>query len=60
MERNYSATEVIDIVLDGFSDSESEEEGGEEVYSYCGRAILQTSKLDSLAKAVTSSERRRG
>ncbi len=58
MARNYSATEVIDFVLDDFSDSESEV-GGEEVYSYRGRPILETSELDSLAKAVTSSERER-
>ncbi len=55
MARNYSATEVIDFVLDDFSDSESEEK----VYSYRGRAILETSELDSLAKAVTSLERER-
>ncbi len=59
MARNYSATEVIDFVLDDFSNIESEEEGGEEVYSYRGRPILETSELDSLAKAVTSSERER-
>ena len=55
MARKFSVSEVIDLVCEDFSDSESKEEGGEEVYSYCGGAILQAGELESLTKAVTSS-----
>ena len=53
MARKFSVSEVIDLVCKDFSDSKREEEGGEEVYSYRGGAILQAGELESLTKAVT-------
>ena len=53
--KKFFVSEVVDLICEDFSDSESEEEGGGEVYSYRGGAILQAGELESLAKAVTFS-----
>ncbi len=56
MARNLSATEAVDLVYNDFSDdfsnSESEREGVQEVYSYYGGTTVEARKLDLLAKAV--------
>ncbi len=54
--RKYFANEVVDLVCDNFSDSKSEEEGGEEIYSYHGGTAIEASELNLLTKAVTSSQ----
>ena len=53
MARNFSVSEVVDLVCKDFSENKREEEGGEEVYSYRRGAILQADELESLAKAGT-------
>ena len=55
MAKKFFVSEMVDLVCEDFSDSESEEEGGEVVYSYCGGASLQSGELESLVKAVNFS-----
>ncbi len=51
---NLSPTEAVDLVGDNVFDCESEREGAQELYSYCGGTTVEDRELDLLAKAVIS------
>ncbi len=52
MARKFSATEVVDLVCDNFSYSQSEEERVDETYSYRGGTTVESRELYLLAKAA--------
>ncbi len=54
MARNVAGTEMVDVVCDYFSNSNSEREGIQEIYSNCGGATAEAGELDLLAKTVIS------
>lgn len=45
MARNVSATEIVDLICDDVSDSESEREGIDEIYSYRGGTTIEATVL---------------
>ncbi len=49
MSKKFSAEQVLDLRL---SDSESEEEGGDEVYYYSGQAVCKRGELSALERMV--------
>ncbi len=51
MSKKFSAEQVLDLRL---SDSESEEEGSDEVYYYSGQAVCKRGELSALERMVDS------
>jgi len=48
MASRFSITEVLDTLLDdGFSNGESDDDEGEEIYAYLGEPVLRRSKLEA-------------
>jgi len=54
MEKRLTANEMAELFCDDFSNSESEEEGGEEVYGYRSKAVIDPEELHSLSRTVSS------
>ncbi len=51
MLKKFSAEQVLDLRL---SDSESEEERGDEVYCYSGKTVCKRGELSALERMVDS------
>ena len=54
MSKKFSAEQVLDLIDFGLSDSESEEEGGDEVYCYSGKTVCKRGELSALERMVDS------